>query len=211
MVLFQLLEARQIIGEIFGTCFREKGQFPTSIFFSFRFFFFGRNCQVVIFFVNLYLFVLPCGLQDKHALEKRVSNMEEELKVKAWAANRLLCPQDVSFSFSAWLRCSTAYLKAPGEPLACAASRRIQRRRHCWLNSAKHTKHRALGGGSARPGGVFGMKEREGHWLRGSLHRSVVGFRAGPLPAQAEEEPAPPPPPPLSCSTSPTVGVNTVT
>lgn len=53
----------------------------------------------------------------------------------------------------------------------------------------------------------------EGRSLLRAHYPQSGRFCAGPLPAQAEEEPARPPLllPPLSCSTYPTVGVNTVT
>lgn len=60
-------------------------------------------------------------------------------------------------------------LKAPGEPLARAASRCVQCRQQCWFNRAKHTKHWVLGRGSARPGGV--LESRRGKvTASGSLH-----------------------------------------
>lgn len=151
------------------------------------------------------MFIFSFSLQEKQALEKRVSNMEEELKVSEWKTKQFgLILNLIRFLYFFFLTCILRFRvtlagtgTVPARPLALVLN---QAELKCFCRTNHKHKCSTLQDGGC-PGGLEAKRAKVN--AAGSL--ATVFCRA--TSCQAEEEPVPL----RSCSTSPTVGVNTLT
>lgn len=138
-------------------------------------------------------------LQEKQALEKRVSNMEEELKVSPGKKRYSVCVSFISVMFSPWCCnniCSTLrYIHLAKSPSVMLNQTHLK----CFYS----TKHTHILHSRAVVGQV-GLDSRRGKVNASGSLPTVFCWATS---CQAEEEPVLL----LPCSTYPTVGVNTVT